>query len=146
MAPAFNAPLAIAAAILALLSIGSSVAQTCDGVLLAVGTDERLCVQPGSGERFRDCADCPEMVVVPAGAFTMGSPPTEPEREAEREDQVQVTIARPFAIGAFAVTRGEFAAFIAATGYSLDEGCYFWTGTTWEERSDRSWRSPGFAR
>jgi hypothetical protein len=28
----------------------------------------------------------------------------------------------------------------------LDEGCYFWTGTTWEERSDRSWRLPGFTQ
>lgn len=99
---------------------------------------------PGKGERFKDCADCPELVVVPAGQFVMGSPPDEPEREAAREDQVRVTIAKPFAIGAFAVTRGEFAAFVAATGYEVDAGCYFWTGTTWENRADRSWRAPGF--
>jgi formylglycine-generating enzyme required for sulfatase activity len=55
-----------------------------------------------------------------------------------------VTIAKPFAIGAFAVTRGEFAAFVAATGYEVDAGCYFWTGATWELRADRSWRAPGF--
>ena len=36
--------------------------------------------------------------------------------------------------------------FVAATNHKLDEGCYFWTGTTWEERSDRSWQSPGFAQ
>jgi hypothetical protein len=29
------------------------------------------------GETFKDCDDCPEMVVVPAGEFTMGSPPDE---------------------------------------------------------------------
>src|SRR5688572_178528 len=133
MTSALNALLAVAVGMMALLAIGPSVAQTCDGVLVAVGADERRCMRPGAGERFKDCADCPEMVVVPAGTFAMGSPPNEPEREAEREDQVQVTIARPFAIGAFAVTRGEFAAFVAATGYALDEGCWFWTGTTWEE-------------
>jgi hypothetical protein len=77
------------------------------------------------------------MVVVPAGQFAMGSPPDEPERDGAREDQVRVTFAKPFAIGAFAVTRGEFAIFVAATGYTLDEGCYFWTGITWEERADR---------
>ena len=55
-------------------------------------------------------------------------------------------IARPFAIGAFAVTRGEFAAFARDTGHKPDQGCYFWTGTTWEERADRSWQSPGFAQ
>jgi formylglycine-generating enzyme required for sulfatase activity len=146
MASARCAWILVAVAMAALLPIGPSLAQVCDGVLISVGAGETRCMQPGAGERFRDCADCPEMVVVPAGTFTMGSPANEPERDAEREDQVQVRFARPFAIGAFAVTRGEFAAFVAATGYTLDEGCWFWTGTTWEERSDRSWQSPGFAQ
>jgi formylglycine-generating enzyme required for sulfatase activity len=125
---------------------GPAAAQHCDGIEAAVGTQARRCLRPGSGERFKDCEDCPAMVAVPAGNFTMGSPPDEPGRQADREDQVQVTIPRPFAIGAFAVTRGEFSVFVAATGYTLDVGCYFWTGTTWEERADRSWRSPGFAQ
>ena len=34
-------------------------------------------INPGSGVTFRDCPECPEMVVVPAGIFTMGSPPGE---------------------------------------------------------------------
>jgi formylglycine-generating enzyme required for sulfatase activity len=132
------------ALLIAPLASCPSAAQRCDGVELTIAANERQCLRPGLGERFKDCADCPDMVLVPAGAFVMGSPPTEPERESDRENQVPVTIARPFAIGAFAVTRGEFAAFVAATDYTLDQGCYFWTGTTWEERADRSWRSPGF--
>jgi formylglycine-generating enzyme required for sulfatase activity len=126
------------------LSIAPAAAQVCDGIEVGIGAAERRCLKPGAGERFRDCPDCPEMVVVPDGAFTMGSPADEPERAGEREDQVRVTIAQSFAIGAFAVTRGEFAAFAAATNHAPDGGCYFWTGTTWEERPDRSWRSPGF--
>ena len=90
-----------------------------------------LCRLPRDGSRARR-------------ALCDGLAQDEPEREAEREHQVRVTIARPFAIGAFAVTRGEFAAFVAATGHKLEQGCYFWTGTTWEERPDRSWQSPGF--
>lgn len=129
-----------------LLSSAPSTAQQCDGVEVPLGAGANRCLKPGAGERFKDCADCPEMVVVPAGTFLMGSPPDEPQREGQREEQVRVTIAKPFAIGAFAVTRGEFAAFVATTGHTLDEGCYFWTGTTWEERLDRSWRSPGFAQ
>jgi formylglycine-generating enzyme required for sulfatase activity len=125
------------------LAIAPAAAQQCDGVQIVVG-DGMRCFQPGAGERFKDCPECPEMVIVPAGTFAMGSPPGEPERDGDREDQVTITIARPFAIGAFAVTRGEFTAFVAATGHTLDEGCYFWTGSTWEERSDRSWRLPGF--
>ena len=139
------ARLAVVSAV-AVLSIGTAAAQRCDGVELAVGAKQRRCLVPGAGERFKDCAACPQMVVVPAGSFTMGSPPGEPERAAEREDEVRVAIARPFAIGAFAVTRGEFAAFVKATGHKPDQSCYFWTGTTWEERADRSWQSPGFAQ
>ena len=98
------------------LASGCAASQGCEGVEIGVGADSDRCVQPGAGERFKDCPDCPEMVVVPAGQFTMGSPPDEPEREGDREDQVRVTIAKPFAMGAFAVTRGEFAAFVSATG------------------------------
>ena len=49
-------------------------------------------------------------------------------------------------MGAFAVTRGEFAAFVSATNYKPDGGCHIWNGTEWKEQSDRSWRSPGFAQ
>ena len=119
-------------------------AEPCEGVTVEAGSGASRCLQPGKGERFKDCPECPEMVVVPAGAFVMGSPPGEPEREPAREDTVRVRIDKPFAIGAFAVTRGEFAAFVADTGYAVDEGCWFWTGTTWVERADRSWRAPGF--
>ncbi len=109
-----------------------------------VGTAGTRCLQPGAGVQFKDCPNCPAMVIVPAGSFTMGSPAAEPERQPQRERQVRVTFAKPFAIGSFAITRGEFAAFVSATGHKAREGCYFWTGVTWEERSDRSWRSPGF--
>ena len=131
---------------IAILSIDNAWAQRCDGVDVALGTGEQRCLKPGAGEPFKDCVDCPTMVVIPPGSFTMGSPPDEPERSSEREDRVQVTIAKPFAIGTFAVTRGEFAAFVAATGHRPEGGCYFWTGVTWEERSDRSWQSPGFSQ
>jgi formylglycine-generating enzyme required for sulfatase activity len=46
---------------------------------------------------------CPEMVIVPASAFTMGSPPSEPGR-FDSEEQVRVTIIGPFAVAKFAVT------------------------------------------
>jgi len=43
------------------------------------GANEHAAEGPGrgSGAVFRDCPDCPEMVVVPAGRFTMGSPASE---------------------------------------------------------------------
>jgi hypothetical protein len=56
---------------------------------------------------FKECDKCPEMVVIPAGSFTMGSPNNEPER-FDDEAQVRVTIAKPFAVGRFAVTFDEW--------------------------------------
>jgi formylglycine-generating enzyme required for sulfatase activity len=59
----------------------------------------------------------------------LGSPKDESKRVGEREDQIRVSITKSFAVGAFAVTRGEFAAFVSATNYKPDGGCHIWTGT-----------------
>ena len=61
----------------AVLSISVAAAQPCDGAEVEIGAGERRCLKPGAGLSFKDCPDCPEMVVVPAGSFTMGSPPGE---------------------------------------------------------------------
>jgi formylglycine-generating enzyme required for sulfatase activity len=60
-------------------------------------------------QSFKDCAtDCPEMIVVPAGSFTMGSPATESGRQATEAPQYKVTIAKPFAVSKFEVTFAEW--------------------------------------
>jgi formylglycine-generating enzyme required for sulfatase activity len=63
-----------------------------------------------AGDTFKDCAECPEMVVIPAGSFRMGSPPSEPERTSDEGPQHNVTIPKPIAIGKFEVTQAEFGA------------------------------------
>ncbi|WP_244553512.1 formylglycine-generating enzyme family protein [Nitrobacter vulgaris] len=65
---------------------------------------------------FKDCANCPEMVVVPAGSFEMGSPTSEPGHSAEEGPQHLVTIARPFAVGQSEVTFDEWDACVAEGG------------------------------
>jgi formylglycine-generating enzyme required for sulfatase activity len=67
-------------------------------------------------DTFRECANCPEMVVVPAGSFTMGSPTTEAGHSVDENPQHTVTIARPFAIGRFEVTFDEWDACAADGG------------------------------
>ena len=57
---------------------------------------------------FRECTDCPEMIVVPAGNFTMGSPETEKDREKDESPQHRVTIAKPFAVARFELTFHEW--------------------------------------
>jgi formylglycine-generating enzyme required for sulfatase activity len=68
----------------------------------------------GPEQTFRDCSDCPEMRVVPAGSFMMGSPSGEKYRGAEQ--QHQVTFAKPFAIGVYEVTFAEWDACVADGG------------------------------
>jgi hypothetical protein len=103
-------------------------------------------VLPGAGktESFKDHEHGPEVVVVPAGQFMMGSPPDEEGRFDTEGPQHQVTISKPFAIGRHTVTRGEFAAFIEDTDYRIDGGAYVWTGSDWGLDKSKSWRDPGF--
>ena len=68
------------------------------------------------GTTFTDCAGCPEMVLLPAGAYTMGSPPDEEGRYDDEGPAHQVTIDEPFAIGVREVTFAEWDACVAAGG------------------------------
>jgi formylglycine-generating enzyme required for sulfatase activity len=70
------------------------------------------------GETFRDCAECPEMVVIPAGSFTMGSPASEEGRDDNEGPQHRVTIPRPFALGKYEVTFAEWDACVREGGCS----------------------------
>jgi len=63
---------------------------------------------------FRECAkDCPELVVVPAGEFMMGSPVTEKDRNDDESPQRSVTIAKPFAVSKFEVTFADWDACVS---------------------------------
>src|SRR5262245_30895454 len=64
---------------------------------------------------FRECADCPEMVVVPAGSFIMGSPGKDGLDMGEGP-QRKVSIARRFAMGKFEVTFAEWDTCVAEGG------------------------------
>lgn len=68
------------------------------------------------GQTFRDCETCPEMVVLPAGSFMMGSNEFEEGRESLEGPQHRVTIARPFAIGRLEVTFDEYEACVSDGG------------------------------
>jgi formylglycine-generating enzyme required for sulfatase activity len=122
---------------------------TASGRTLHIGADEQSASRPAaavgrsdsaaSGE-FDDCAGaawCPRMVSLASGRFVMGSPPRERGRfddEAQRSVRVQA-----FAIAKYPVTRGQWHAFVAATGRSTpDAPCaYARTGHP-------TWKNTGF--
>jgi formylglycine-generating enzyme required for sulfatase activity len=67
-------------------------------------------------DSFKECDKCPEMIVVPAGTFAMGSPDNEQGRLSEEGPQHPVTLARQLAVGRFAVTFDEWDACAADGG------------------------------
>ena len=71
--------------------------------------------------RFRECAkDCPEMIIIPAGSFMMGSPPTEKDHDRNEGDengrQHKVVFASPFAVSKFDVTFDDWDACVLVGG------------------------------
>jgi formylglycine-generating enzyme required for sulfatase activity len=67
-------------------------------------------------DAFKECDDCPEMVVVPAGSFMMGSPTSEADRFANEGPQHRVRFTRPFAVGRYSVTFDEWDACVREGG------------------------------
>src|SRR5262249_50247074 len=71
---------------------------------------------------------------IPAGKFTMGSPPNEPGR-VNGEDLHEVEITKPFAMGVHHVTVAQFRQFVAASAYKTEA----------EKAADpQTWQQPGF--
>ena len=73
---------------------------------------------PAVGSTFRDCAACPEMVVVPAGSYLMGSLADDPFRGPDEGPAHRVTIGAPFAVGVHEVTFAQWDACHRAGGCS----------------------------
>lgn len=65
---------------------------------------------PAPGSEFRDCPNCPAMVVLPVGQYGMGSPPLHQGRPYAEGELRRVVVAEPFAIGKYEVTFDEWQA------------------------------------
>jgi formylglycine-generating enzyme required for sulfatase activity len=76
---------------------------------VALTPDQERALKPK--DTFRECANCPEMTVVPAGSFTMGSPAA-----LDELPQPRVTIAQQFAVGQFTATFNEWDACVGDGG------------------------------
>jgi formylglycine-generating enzyme required for sulfatase activity len=105
------------------------------------------------GTVFRDCAECPEMVVVPPGRFAMGSPASEVGREEDEGPVREVRIGYTLAVGRHEVTRREFGRFVAATSYRTEaernvgaQGCFGWSGSKLDWLPSQNWQNPGFGQ
>ena len=104
---------------------------------------------------IKDCADCPELVRVPAGRFMMGITSAAqiaqglPAHQAGTSEPVhEVTFAKPFLMGKYPVTVGQFRKFVDATGYQLSDSCYSQHVVDghmiYESAKGFSWRGPSY--
>jgi formylglycine-generating enzyme required for sulfatase activity len=93
------------------------------------------------------------MVVVPAGSFSMGASEAESAREGvqpdggARERPVhRVVVPTAFAVGRFELSRGEYAAFVRASGRAAGAVCTTWdqSKNDWGEVAEATWQQPGF--
>lgn len=93
---------------------------------------------------FADCDDtCPEMAVVPAGSFTMG---TDGGEEGRPEGPPhKVVIARPFALARLEVTNADYARFLKDTGRKPSAGCWSFDFAAKQFQFDEAadYKSPG---
>ncbi len=130
---------------------------TCNEVQAqeTVGTEP---IQPFSPSTF-DPSPCqniggegPQMVVIAAGTFQMGSPQSEAGRVSDEGPQHPVAVIHPFALSRCEISVGQFRLFVDETGYRTDaergDGCLVLnaTGNDTERRKDRNWRNPGFSQ
>jgi formylglycine-generating enzyme required for sulfatase activity len=102
-----------------------------------VGTSRTPEPAVAPGKVFRDCPDCPELVSIPPGSFSMGINPGDQADKPEEKPAHKVTI-KPFALMTKEVTRDKYAAFVKATNHEVGGGCYQADGGDgkWDDNGD----------
>jgi formylglycine-generating enzyme required for sulfatase activity len=96
------------------------------------------------GDTIRDCDKCPEVILLPGGSFSMGSNDSEAKRTSE-EGPLHNVVIKPFGMGRFPITKQQFSAFLAETGYSFSKSCIIDSGGRFID-SGYSFQDPGFAQ
>ena len=91
----------------------------------------------GSQASFRDCDQCPEMILVRAGEFVMGAEGGEEGRPEGPPRTVRVE--RDFAMGKYEVTNAQFEDFVSATGYEVTPGCRGKFDGEWQNHPETNW-------
>ena len=93
--------------------------------------------EPSPQKMFRDCDQCPEMVVVPPGKFVMGADGAVDGRPMGPSHEVQIT--RSFAMAKYEVTNRQYDDFVTATGYEMSKGCRGRIDGEWAMNPDAHW-------
>lgn len=97
-------------------------------------------------DRLRDGTEGPDLVALPTGSFTMGSPASEPGRDTDEGPQRTVTIGRQIAVTKHEVTLAEFRRFVEATGRTMGGNCFadLDGDGQFTQTAEANWLNPGF--
>jgi len=101
------------------------------------------------GTKFKECRECPEMVVVPAGEVSVKFADEVNIADSGAVEsigrQVTIRIEKPFAVGIYHVTVAEFAAFVRATETEIPRGCLILDpNAMWIQHPTADWTHPFF--
>jgi formylglycine-generating enzyme required for sulfatase activity len=90
-----------------------------------------------------------KLAPIPPGKFHMGSPDSEPGRQADEGPQHEVVLTRPFFLGVHVVTVGQFKAFVKEAGYQTEAekgggANRLFPDSSWQTDAQTNWQNPGF--
>ena len=100
-------------------------------------------------DTFKECENCPEIMVVPAGEFLMGSSRTDIDSAAAAANegpQHHAVINHLIAVGRFEVTRDQYAAFVNSSGHKTEGRCFTFEQNIPQLRDNRSFLNPGYVQ
>jgi formylglycine-generating enzyme required for sulfatase activity len=104
------------------------------------------CSSTETPDGARECADCPEMVLVPEGTAVVGVSATDHMGNPDEMPQRIFVIPEPFAVSKYEITRDQYEAFVRATGRAVEGNCL--TDRVrhgdWEIDAGTTFRDPGF--
>jgi formylglycine-generating enzyme required for sulfatase activity len=109
----------------------------------ATKPEEKLPAQPQAGQSFRECKDCPIMMVIPPGSFMREKPSDDPAKKLPKE---KVNVPYSFAVSITHVTKAQFRHFVEATGYNVPGPCHFGDSQSGIESDKINWDHVGFAQ
>lgn len=115
---------------------GASAALIAAAIVAIAGWSGAALAQQ-AGDSFKDCESCPEMVVLPAGRFVMGSPEGERKRNVDEGPQHEVTIAQPLAVSRTEVTWAHYKAYVQASGIEKQGRCWELRDGEWQLNPER---------
>ena len=106
------------------------------------------CSLAGPAASLRDCADCPEMVTVPAGIAILGASADDRQRRSDELPERRFTIRVPFAVSRHEITRDQYEAFVHATGRRVEGNCLTHRRQrgNWVYDAETTFRDPGFSQ